>query len=89
MCPCRCINHVFNGLVKKKVDDLGLNFFSLNIIIGENIEISMWKLNKMYDMGVQFLGNNENKKMVQNWLKFFTNDSLVHPCTLNIFPLYS
>ena len=48
------------------VDDLGLNFFSLNIIIGENIEISMWKLNKMYDMGVQFLGNKENKKMVQN-----------------------
>ena len=59
-----CINHIFNGLVKKMVDDLGSIFFSPNIIIGENIRISMWELNKMHDIGVQPLGDKENKKKV-------------------------
>ena len=45
------------------VDDLE-QFVSPNIIIGENIRISMWELNKMHDIGVQSLGDKENKKMV-------------------------
>ena len=43
------------------VDDLGSIFFP-NIIIGENIIISMWELNKMHNIGVQSLGDKENKK---------------------------
>ena len=52
MCPCRCTNHVSNGLVEKILDDLRSIFFSLNIIVGESIGISMWELNKVYDMSV-------------------------------------
>ena len=32
-----------------------------NIIIGESIKILMWELNKVHDMGVQSLGDKENK----------------------------
>ena len=46
------INHVFNDLVKKMMNDLGSIFFFPNIIIRESIRISMWELNKVYDMGV-------------------------------------
>ena len=49
----------------------------------------MWKLNKVHDIGVQFMGDKENEGMVQNLLKSFTKGSLVYPCTLNIFPLYN
>ena len=63
--------------------------FSPNIIIGENIRIFIWELNKVYDMGIQFLGDKENKIVIHNRLKLFTNASLVHPCTLNIFLLYN
>ena len=51
-------------MVKKIIDDLELNFFSLYIIIEENIEIFMWELNKVHDIGVQSLDDNENKKVV-------------------------
>ena len=44
------------------MDDLGSIFFSLNIIIRENIRIFMWELNKMHDIGIQSLGDKENKK---------------------------
>ena len=63
--------------------------FSSNIIIGENIRIFIWELNKVYDMGIQFLGDKENKIVIHNRLKLFTNASLVHPCTLSIFSLYN
>ena len=89
MCPCRCVKHVFNHLVEKIVDDLWLSFFFSDIIIGENIRISIWELNKVYDMSIQFLGDKENKGVIHNRLNFFTNTNLVHPCALNIFPLYN
>ena len=54
MCSRRCVNHVYNDLVEKMVDDLGSIFFSLNIITVESIEISMWELNKVYDLGSTF-----------------------------------
>ena len=76
-------------MVDKIVDELRLIFFSLNIITKESIGISMWKLNKLYDMGMQSVGHKENEKVIQNWLKSFIDGSLVHPCTLNIFPLYN
>ena len=40
-------------------------------------------------MSVQFLGDKKNKGVIQNLLKSFTTGSLVHPCTLSIFSLYS
>ena len=40
----------------------GQFFFSPNIIIGKNIGIFMWELNKVHDIGVQSLGDKENKK---------------------------
>ena len=89
MCPRRYINLISNGLVDKMVDELGLKFFSLNIITKESIGISMWKLNKLHDMGMQFVGDKENEKVIQNRLKSFIDGSLVHPCTLNTFPLYN
>ena len=46
------------------VDDLRSKKISPNIIIGENIEIFMWELNKMHDIDVQSLGDKENKKVV-------------------------
>ena len=49
----------------------------------------MWELNKVHDIGVQSLGDKENKKVVYNLLKSFTKDNLVHLCTISIFPLYS
>ena len=64
MCPYWYVNHIFNGLAKKKMDELRLNFFSPNIIIGESIEISMWELNKVHDMDMQSMGDKENKGMV-------------------------
>ena len=78
MCPYTCVNHIYNGLAKKKVDELGLNFFSPNIIIVESIGISMWELNKVHDIGTQSMGDKENKGVVQNRLKYFTNDNLLH-----------
>ena len=49
----------------------------------------MWKLNKVHDLGMQSMDDNENEEAIQNRLKSFTNGSLVHPCTLSKFPLYS
>ena len=69
------------------MNDLRSNFFFPNIIIEENIGIFIWELNKVHDIGVQSLGDKENKEVVQ--LKSFINDSFVHPCTLSIFPLYT
>ena len=66
MCPCRSVNHIFNGLVEKMMDDLGSNFLFPNNIIGESIEIFMWKLNKVYDICIQSLGDKENQGVVQN-----------------------
>ena len=47
----------------------------------------MWKLNKVHDIGVQSLGDKENKKVVYNQLKSFTKGNLVHLCTIGTFPL--
>ena len=38
---------------------------------------------------MQFVGDKENKEMIHNQLKSFTNGSLVHSCTLSTFPLYN
>ena len=46
------------------VDDLGSIFFSPNIIIGKNIGVFMWELNKVHDIGIQSLGDKKNKKVV-------------------------
>ena len=78
MCPYTCVNHIYNGLAKKKVDELGLNFFSPNIIIIESIGISMWELNKVHDIGTQSMSDKENKGVVQNRLESFRNDNLLH-----------
>ena len=43
----------------------------------------------MHDLGMQSMDDNENEEAIQNRLKSFTNGSLVHPCTLSKFPLYS
>ena len=64
MCPRRYINLISNGLADKMVDGLGLNFFSPNIITKESIGISMWKLNKLHDMGMQSVGDKENEKVI-------------------------
>ena len=89
MCLCKCVNHVFNSLVEKIMDDLGLNFFPQRSLLEKNIEISMWELNKVHNMGVQSLSDKKNKGFVLNQLKSFTMGSLVHPHTLGIFLLYS
>ena len=39
----------------------------------------MWELHKVHDMSVQSLGDKENKGVVQNQLKYFTQGSLIHP----------
>ena len=57
-----------NGLVEKIVDDLMSIFFFLNIIIGESIRISMWELNKVHDIYVQFVSDKKNKGMTHNRL---------------------
>ena len=53
----------------------------------------MWKLNKMHDLGIQFVSNKENKEAIYNQLKYFTNGSFVHlvhfPCTVNVILLYN
>ena len=66
---------------------LRVKIFSPNIIIEENIGIFIWELNKVHDIGVQSLGDKENKEVVQ--LKSFINGSFVYPCTLSIMPWYS
>ena len=80
-------------MVDKIVDELKLNFFSPNIITKESIRISMWKLNKLHDMGMQSVGDKENEKVIQNWLKSFIDGSLVHlvhfPYTISVIPLYN
>ena len=88
-----CINHISNGLTKKMEDKLGLKNFSPNIIIGESIIICMWELNKVHDMGIQSIGNKENKGVVHNQLKSFINGNLLHPvhlahflCTVSEYP---
>ena len=40
-------------------------------------------------MGMQSVGDKENEKVIQNQLKSFIDGSLVHPYTLNTFPLYN
>ena len=60
------------------MDELGLVFFFPNIIIGESIGISIWELNKVHDMSMQFVGDKENKGVVQNRLKSFINGNLIH-----------
>ena len=89
MCPRKYINLISNGLTDKMVDELRLNFFSPNIITKESIGISMWKLNKLHNMGLQSMGDKENEKVIQNQLKSFIDGSLVYPCTLSTFPLYN
>ena len=66
MCPRRHINLISNGLAEKMVDELGLKFFSLNIITKESIGISIWKLNKLHDMDMQSVGDKEIEKVIQN-----------------------
>ena len=48
-----------------------VKYFSSNIIIGESIGVSMWELNKVHDMGMQFMGDTLLQK-----LKFMTHHSL-------------
>ena len=43
----------------------------------------------MHDIGVQSLGDKENKWVVQNQLKSFKNDSLIHSYTLSRLLLYN
>ena len=61
-------NHISNGLVEKMVDDLRSKKISPYIIIGESIEISMWELNKVHDICVQFMSDKKNKEMTHNRL---------------------
>ena len=89
MCLRTCVNHISNGLAEKMVDELWLNFFPQRSLLEKNIEISMWELNKVHNMGVQSLSDKKNKGFVLNQLKSFTMGSLVHPHTLGIFLLYS
>ena len=70
MCPCRCVNYVFNGLVEKMVDDLGQKKNSLNIIIGKNIGIFIWELNKVHDMGIQSVCGKENEEVIKIFHKW-------------------
>ena len=88
MCPHKYVNHISNVLVEQTVDDLGLIFFLKQHNLG-SIGIPIWELNKVHYMSVQFMGDKENKKMVQNRLKSFTRGSLVHPCTISTFLFYS
>ena len=76
-------------MADKMVNELGLNFFSPNIITKESIGIFMWKLNKFHDKGMQSVGDKENEKVIQNQLKSFIDGSLVHPCILSTFLLYN
>ena len=50
MCSYRSVNRVSKGLIEKMVENLR-SFFSPNIIAVESIEIFMWELNKVYDLG--------------------------------------
>ena len=38
MYPHTCVNHIFNGLAKKMVDELGLNFFPQTSLLGKVLE---------------------------------------------------
>ena len=49
----------------------------------------MWELNKLHDIGMQSMGDKENEEVTQSRLKSFTNGCLVHPCTVNVIPLYN
>ena len=60
MCPHTCVNHISNGLVEKMVDELGLNFFPQTSLLGKISEF-LCELNKVYDMGMQFMGDKKNK----------------------------
>ena len=44
-------------------------------------------------MGIQSLGDKENKRVIQNQLKIFTNGGLVHlvyfPYIVSVIPLYN
>ena len=50
------------------VDDLMSKKFSPNIIIGENIRISLRELNKVHDIYAQFMSDKKNKWMTHNIL---------------------
>ena len=50
------------------VDDLRSKKISPYIIIKESIEISVWKLNKVHDIYVQFVSDKKNKRMTHNQL---------------------
>ena len=88
MCPRKCANHIYNDLTEKMMDELGLIFF-LEHHYWESIRIFMWELNKVHYMSMQFVGDKENKGVVQNRLKYFINGNLYTACTLSTFPLYS
>ena len=40
MCSQTCINHISNGLTKKMMDELGLNFFPQTSLLGKVLEFS-------------------------------------------------
>ena len=50
------------------VDDLRQKNFSPNIIIGENIRISIRELNKVHDICAQYVTDKKNKGMTHNRL---------------------
>ena len=75
MCPRTRVNHISNGLAEKIMDELELKNFPQT---RESIGISMWELNKVHDIGMQFMGDKEDKWVVLNRLKSFTNGHLLH-----------
>ena len=56
-------NHISNVLVEKMVDDLESKIFP-KYTIGESIGISMYELNKVHNICVQFVDDKKNKGMV-------------------------
>ena len=59
MCPCRCVKHVFNYLVKKMVDDLWSIFFPQTSLLGKTLVWNQCLVNLDFD---------------DNKTKFKTND---------------
>ena len=60
MCPYTCVNHISNDLVEKMMDELGLNFFPQTSLLGKVSEF-ICELNKVHDMGMQFMGDKKDK----------------------------
>ena len=77
MCLRKCVNHISNGLTEKMMDELELIFFPKHHY-WESIGIYMWELNKMHNMSMQFVGDKENKEVVQNRLKSFINGNIIY-----------